>query len=39
MVDVIGIVLQKGGQVRRRGGSGRMVAVQFGTIRKWSEVL
>jgi len=36
---VEGIVLWKGGDVERRGGSGKMVAVQFVTIRKWVEVL
>jgi hypothetical protein len=36
---VEGIVLRKGGDGGRRGGSGEMVAVLFRTIRKWSEVL
>jgi len=32
-------VLWKGGDVERRGGDSKMVAVYFSTIRKWSEVL
>jgi hypothetical protein len=33
------MVLRKGGDVRRRGGSGEMMAGLFSTMWKWSEVL
>ena len=36
---VEGIVLRKGGDVGRRGGSGERVAVKLSKIKKWSEVL
>jgi hypothetical protein len=36
---VEGMVLWKDGDVGRRGGSGKMVAVSFNLIREWSEML